>query len=100
MFNKFVSKPVVIRAVQWTGDNIEKIQEFMNTPHMAEVVLPNGIRTGTLVIDTLEGAMTASMNDWIVKGTHGEFYPIKPDVFQFKYKPVEVIDAEKEADKP
>lgn len=32
-------------------------------------------------IETPEGTMTASPGDWIVKGIKGEFYPVKPDIF-------------------
>lgn len=29
--------------------------------------------------------MTANVGDYIVKGVNGEFYPVKPDVFQKTY---------------
>ncbi len=32
-------------------------------------------------IATLEGIMTASVGDYIIKGVKGEFYPCKPDIF-------------------
>ena len=44
---------------------------------------------GSLLIETLEGVMRASPEDWIIKGLRGEFYPCKPDVFQQKYEEVE-----------
>lgn len=37
-------------------------------------------------IETLEGTMLANAGDWIVKGTHGEFYPVKNEVFEAKYQ--------------
>ena len=43
-----------------------------------------------LHIPTLEGAMTASPGDWIIRGVQGEFYPCKPDIFAETYEPVEV----------
>lgn len=39
----------------------------------------------TLKIQTLEGVMTASVGDWIIKGVNGEFYPCKPDIFKQTY---------------
>lgn len=42
-----------------------------------------------LLIDTLEGTMTANWGDYIIKGTAGEFYPCKPDIFEAKYVKVE-----------
>lgn len=38
-----------------------------------------------MFIDTLEGVMTATINDYIVKGVNGEFYAVKPDVFEKTY---------------
>lgn len=36
---------------------------------------------GGVLIDTLEGVMTANTGDYIIKGVNGEFYPCKPDIF-------------------
>lgn len=35
---------------------------------------------------SLEGDMEASINDYIIKGVNGEFYPCKPDIFDKTYK--------------
>lgn len=40
-------------------------------------------------IPTLEGTMTASDGDWIVKGIKGEFYPVKPNIFAELHEPAE-----------
>lgn len=39
-------------------------------------------------IPTLEGVMTASLGDWIIRGVKGEFYPCKPDIFDATYEAV------------
>lgn len=77
---KFRKKPVVIEAVQWTGDNIEEIGEFLAGVHWATA-------GRNPVIPTREGDMTVSPNDWIIKGVAGEFYPCKPDIFAATYDP-------------
>lgn len=77
---KFRKKPVVIDAIQWTGDNIEEIGEFLTGVHWATA-------GRNPVIPTREGDMTASPNDWIIKGVAGEFYPCKPDIFAATYEP-------------
>ena len=43
---------------------------------------------GALYIDTLEGTMKADINDWIIKGVKGEYYPCKPDIFENTYEEV------------
>ncbi|WIA96438.1 hypothetical protein [Curtobacterium sp. MCBA15_004] len=39
-------------------------------------------------IETLEGVMTASPGDWVIRGVQGEFYPCKPDIFAETYEAV------------
>lgn len=41
-------------------------------------------------IQTLEGVMTVSPGDWVIKGIKGELYPCKPDIFKATYDPVGV----------
>lgn len=75
---RFVKKPVTVDAIQWTGENIQEIFDFVG----------NGVtfsKFAGLVIETLEGAHRASINDWIIKGIKGEFYPCKPDIFAATY---------------
>lgn len=42
-----------------------------------------------VVIQTLEGPLTAKPGDWIITGVNGEQYPCKPDVFEKTYEPIE-----------
>lgn len=77
---KFRKKPVVIEAVQYTGSNAEEVLKFIGDAREAHAV-DDGI-----VITTLEGDHKASLNDWIIKGTAGEFYPCKPDIFSGIYE--------------
>ena len=97
---KYRKKPVVIEAIQWDGTNksthevITFIgQEVANDAITQEkfydycnIALRDGIK-----IETLEGTMTASVGDFIIKGVSGEFYPCKPDVF---YKTYEIVEGE------
>ena len=82
---KFRKKPVVIEAIQWTGENVAEVAEFLGLS-----VRPFRIDTvnGTVEISTLEGTMTASKYDYIIKGVQGEFYPCKPDIFEQTYETV------------
>ena len=75
---KYRKKPVVIDAIQFTGDNFSEIESFC--PKARNV----GIRN--MVIPTLEGDMTALSDDWIIKGVKGEFYPCRPDIFEQTYE--------------
>ena len=90
---KYRKKPVVIEAIQWDGNNTREVIMFMGQKvnnesitqekfyDYCENVLRNGIK-----IETLEGTMTASIGDFVIKGVSGEFYPCKPDIFEKTYE--------------
>lgn len=82
---KFRKKPVVIEAVQYNGFNAADIFDFIGCSRAACTV---GVGH-PIEIKTLEGVMTASLNDWIIKGVSGEYYPCKPDIFEQTYERVE-----------
>ena len=81
---KYRKKPVVIDAVQWVGENLGEVAEFLGATD-----LDIKLSTESMFIHTLEGIMEASKGDWIIKGVQGEFYPCKPDIFEATYEPVE-----------
>lgn len=85
---KFRKKPVLIEAVRFDGENRREALSFIY-PDMSE----DGLRGAEamrlpIVIETLEGDMTVSPGDWIIRGVKGEFYPCKPDIFDATYEPV------------
>ena len=88
--SKYRKKPVVIEAMQWTGENVQDIVKFIGElPYAVDEGIIHDPASHTLIIPTLEGAMEASQNDWIIKGVKGEFYPCKPDIFEETYESVE-----------
>lgn len=76
---KYVKKPIVIEAIQYTGENTEDVVNFITNRHCT---ILNDKR---ILINTLEGNIEASPNDYIIKGVQGEFYPCKPDIFKSTY---------------
>jgi len=80
MIQNYRKKPVVIQACQWTGNNLEELRAFVPEQwRHNKITEPMGIKT-------LEGAMTISEGDFIIKGVNGEFYPCKPDIFEKTYE--------------
>jgi len=77
---KYTKKPVQIEAEQWTGENVTEILNFCTQCFSYE---KNG--ANVLAIATLEGTMTASEGDMIIKGVQGEFYACKKDIFDLTY---------------
>jgi len=91
MIKRYRKKPVVIEAIQWTGDNLAEIIQFIGLHESAlkwtwaeyeSVVAREGLK-----IFTLEGSHLASIGDFIIKGIQGEAYPCKPDIFAATYEP-------------
>jgi hypothetical protein len=85
----FRKKPVVIEAMHLTPISLAVVREWAGTPAYAGETGIDG-----LVIETLEGAMTARFGDWIIKGVANEFYPCKDDIFRATYEPVEELDTQ------
>lgn len=76
------SKPVEIEAMLFeSADDGSVIAEWCGGT--------NEVSPEQIQIPTLEGVMTASVGDYIIKGLVGEFYPCKPAVFEQKYEAVE-----------
>lgn len=80
---KFRKKPVVIDAVQFTGNNLSECLQFIGISK--DSADGCGVMGLPLFIPTLEGDMRADVGDWIIRGVKGEFYPCKPDIFSLTY---------------
>jgi hypothetical protein len=93
---KFTKKPVEVEARQFDGTQgsakavcawmaaygCEALRAFCGHDEPYQVY-----------ISTLEGRMTASAGDWIIRGVKGEFYPCKPDIFAETYEPAALSHA-------
>lgn len=75
---KYRKKPIVVEAIQYTGDNLVEVVKFCDK----DKVLFNHY----FYIVTLEGNMRANIGDYIIKGIHGEFYPCKKSIFEETYE--------------
>lgn len=90
-------RPVIIEAIQYTGDNVEELKTWG---------APVAVINGELVVQTLEdGVMgqvshVASIGDYIIKGVRDEFYPCKPDIFNRTHESVSVTDVPTKPDRP
>ena len=82
---KYRKKPVEIEAIQFNGWNFGEINDLM---YNYSGIYPSCFKE-TMIIKTLEGDMTASVNDFIIKGVNGEFYPCKPDIFEKTYEAID-----------
>lgn len=100
MSNPFAyrKKPVVIEAFQLTEETRKNNNNWPQWAHAAwnegnsrvGALYPKyfGEERGALFVNTLEGPLTVSIGDWIIRGVNGELYPCKPDIFEKTYEKV------------
>jgi hypothetical protein len=95
VFKKYKRKPVVVEAVQWTTEAM-KFAGLTAKPIIDEINASGGEASVsrdvytleyTMRIATLEGVMTARVGDYICRGVKGEYWPVKPDVFEYTNEP-------------
>jgi hypothetical protein len=77
MIKQYMKKPVVVEAVQYTGDNGKECEEFIEGNFDNSLYYPN--------IVTLEGVHKVSVGDFIIKEVKGELSLCKPDIFGMTY---------------
>jgi len=93
--SRFRKKPVVIEAVQFDGtvSSEDAICQWAGAEVRDDGTSRQRIQRanqfGPLLIHTLAGDVLAQKGDWIIRGVKGEFYPVKPDIFEATYEPAD-----------
>lgn len=83
---KYRKKPLIIEAIKWDG-NRDEMNTFIGLADNPDDS-KHSFFGHDLLIKTLEGTMTASKGDWVIRGVKGEVYPCKPDIFELTYEMV------------
>ena len=82
-------KPVVVDVWRFTKESLRDEQSWVRKyPEKITLVSQYGGDVLYIEIETLEGLMRAELNDYIIKGIEGEFYPCKPAIFHKTYEKV------------
>lgn len=91
--SKYRKKPVVVDAWEVKVISYAAKNNWYSLPFSIQESYKKGgwvfLTNGEIYIPTLEGTMTASLNDFIIKDINGEFYPCKPDIFKKTYEKVD-----------
>ncbi len=91
MIQKFKKKPFPVEAIQLTAELVIQCYEFVeakgNFPECGMGIDPED---GKFKVTNNHGVQIVEINDWIIKGAKGEFYPCKPDVFAATYEELEL----------
>ena len=81
----YTKKPIAVEAMIFKFKDLLNLQKFVGDKliqiHSIGIIDPAYYAK----IKTLEGVITASEGDYIIKGITGEFYPCKPNIFEMTY---------------
>lgn len=82
---QYRKKPIIIEAIRWNGKNFDEIMNFMKEDHgnkgAYEDACDHAHKTKQIIISTPDGNMPALLNDYIIEGITGEFWPCNEDIF-------------------
>lgn len=81
---KYRRKPVVIDAIQWTGDNYSEVFEFTEGN-----AYPTKSHSDTLAVSAMGCEMMAEKGCYIIRGINGDYYPCQEVTFKKIYEKVE-----------
>ena len=77
-----------VEAVQWTGKNISEVRNFTIKNRNGVEERCSYLSLSSLFIMEPDRDVKVSINDYIVKGTDGEFYVCERNVFEAVYEEV------------
>ena len=80
---KYRRKPIVIDAIQWTGDNYAEIFELTEGN-----AYPTESHSDMLAVSTLGCEMMAEKGCYIIRDKNGGYYPCQEEDFNKTYEPV------------
>lgn len=86
---KYRKRPLVVEAIQLTFENQQPAIAFID--NLTISVRRFGTSASDLRVEFSfrnigsKDRLTVENGDWIVKGVAGEFYPVKPEVFEATY---------------
>ncbi|WP_241606909.1 hypothetical protein [Rosenbergiella epipactidis] len=85
---QYRKKPVVINAIQWTGENLGQCKIFLGDSFAGTLTEKRIGGNRDILVKTLEGQHIASKGDYLIRSIQGEHYPCKPDIFLATYDKV------------
>ncbi len=94
MVKYYKKRPIVVAAVQWTGDNLDELLDWTGGHSFWEYSddekrNEDDPQATAAVYDELHSVwIPVRTEDFILRGTQGEYYPCRKDVFFSTYEEV------------
>lgn len=89
---RFRKRPVVVDAVKVSKVLCLAETHWEGIPEWVVAAYQEGelvIERDQLIVVTMEGRMTATDSDWLIRGVQGELYPCKDAIFMQTYDEVQ-----------
>lgn len=80
---EYIKRQISVHAIQWTGNNYLEVKKFIDDPTKRMKVGEDD----QIILQTLDGHMSAHLGDYIIKTHKGEVYPCSAESFNEIYQP-------------
>lgn len=82
----YASKPMIIEAIQWTGDNLNEIIDYVERSVTVDAYILKRHNIATLTIPYFRGRNVVNMSiepyDYIIRGLNDSLYIMNKDDFK------------------
>lgn len=78
---QFRKRPVVVSAIQWTGENLEDVKAFLGDAWIGVT------DKGAVLLPTLHGDVPCELDAWVCRGPR-DYWPVEGETFAETYEPV------------
>jgi len=94
---KYRKRPIVVEAVQvtaenaldvcgWINDGVDEMKQPDARSDAYQRYMFGEPQTMVVEVPTLHGDTEAVEGDWVIRGPQGDFWPVKPDIFEKTYE--------------
>ena len=79
---KYRKRPVVVEAMQWTGNNVDALQDWAGVTTVLGPTLAKPLR---LFVAANQAWLDLEVGEWVIRDSLG-FYPCKAEIFAKTYE--------------
>lgn len=85
---RYRKKPVEVDAIQWTGDNVQEVLEFLGDDYIGHTAERHINGNSLIYVQSREGRVEGRRGCMIMRGVEGEHYVCDINIFNKTYEKV------------